>query len=162
MSLNIKLQVTVVSGDRSLKFHLRQGVYIFFSDRLVDVLGIDRKELNPDGSIGHADHKAVYRGHIDTSVGYHTCWIYSNFVEHGLVGSQRVPLLRMFSVSSPNSYIHQVFERPYYVPVCGSYFPMLEVFIRDISGTTVPFAPGEAVLNVHFRRRMTGRLLGKA
>ena len=142
-------------GPNSLRLELAPNLKIFFSDRLLNVLGLNRKELNEDGSIGSESQPTVYQGFVDWQVGRHSLWVHSNCCAHRLVGDLSVPLLRTLLLSEKDvgRVFKSVYIHPHYIPVSQNFFSALEVYITDNTGKDVSFFPGEVVMTLHFRRR---------
>ena len=142
-------------GKKSLRIRLPKKVKLALSERLVDVMGINRKELNDDGSLGSFSKPTTFYGTIDWAVGSHSLWVYSNCCAHRPVGDVGVPLLRtLLTVSKDEGVMFKkLFNLPYYLAVSQSFFNSLEVFITNNQGQQVPFFPGEGLVTLHFRPR---------
>ena len=143
-------------GTNVFGLHLDTEMYVKFTPRMRKVLGVDPKYVDECGRVGTIEHEGMtIEGVVDLTAGFHSMWVYSNCCEHRAVGGVRVPLLRTLVLKSKDfeRVYHRIFIRPDYVPVSLNYLPSLEVFITDNTGTPIPFFPGEAVVNLHFRPR---------
>ena len=133
---------------------LRPRTVIIATPFLLDVLGIQGQENH---TLGHktSSEGRVYQGLVDTDVRYRTLWLYSNVCEHRGVGDTRAPLLRTIPVFRERGHVQMyiAYDRPWYIPVSGNYFPAIEILINNTAGEIVPFRPGQVVATLHFKKR---------
>lgn len=138
-------------------FRLRtpKNVFIKMTDKMMNVLGLDPRERNPQGFFGSAKKRCITWGHVDAWVGSKSLWVYSDCCEYRAVGGSRVPLLGTVCVSKweATDLVNRQYDSPLYLPVRQHYIDSIEVSIKDNTGGDVSFFPGEALMTLHFRRR---------
>ena len=80
--------------------------------------------------------------------------IYSNIVEPQIVGHTVAPLLRVVTVKGKDGdMIHEMFDRPHYLPLSRKNFQTIETVIRTHTGNHVPFERGQLIIKLHFRQK---------
>ena len=84
----------------------------------------------------------------------HSMYIYTNIIEHHIVGDTRAPLLRIVNVEGkPGETITKLYDSPHYVPIKQKLIGTVEIDIRDGSGQVIPFVTGTVIVKLHFRKR---------
>lgn len=79
-------------------------------------------------------------------------FFYTNIIEYQVVGSARLPLLRV--VDSKNLEHQSAFFNPYYIPLSVNHLDEIGCFLYNSRGIPTDFNPGGRTVAVfHFRRR---------
>ena len=91
----------------------------------------------------------------DLSGGEHTLFVYSNIVEHQIIGDSLAPLLRVVCPEQKgfgSALTSEKYIKPYYVDVSRSFIDVIDIQIRTTTGKLYPFISGSPViLKLHFR-----------
>ena len=70
----------------------------------------------------------------------HSMFLYSNIIEHHIVGDTRAPLLRIVNVEgTPGETITKLYDSPHYIPIKQTLIGTIEMDIRDDTGRAIPF-----------------------
>lgn len=148
------IKMTYAMGNNHVILTLRRRVFVTFSQRLRDALGLGSESVTVSGALGSEREKKSYLCALDINAGFRSLWVYSDCCEHRLVGDVRAPLLRtLWKNDYPEFAFHDTFRPPYYLPVSGGHLSSLEIVITDNTGKPIAFRPGEVVLTLHFRPR---------
>ena len=84
----------------------------------------------------------------------HSMFIYSNIIEHHIVGDTRAPLLRIVNVEGkPGETTTKLYDSPHYIPLKQKLIDTIEMDIRDDTGRAIPFVSGKLIVKLHFRKR---------
>ena len=118
------------------------------SPKLARVLGLKSTYGRKNGH--QLDHG---EGIIDVEDGLHNLYIYTNVVEHQVVGPTLSQLLRVIPVADEKSSKPTIltFQNIHYLPVRKQAYDSLEIDIRDVSGAPVSFQRGHILVTLHFR-----------
>ncbi len=85
---------------------------------------------------------------------FHSMFLYTNIIDHHMVGDTRAPLLRIVNVEGESGEtITKVYDSPHYVPLKQKLVDMIEMDIRDDTGRPIPFVSGKVIVKLHFRKR---------
>ena len=80
--------------------------------------------------------------------------MYCPLVEPRMVGDAQVPLLRIVPLEGRDEeMITRVFDLIQYCPLLQRRFQIVEIDIRDDTGSIVPFERGRVVVTLHCRKR---------
>ena len=92
---------------------------------------------------------------VDVMRDYSTLWVYSDIIEHQLVGDSSVPLLRTVPTTRDVSdeYVSWHYNHPDYVRVSKKHINTITIDIRSNAGEKVVFRSGKVLCKLHFRRR---------
>ena len=85
----------------------------------------------------------------------HQLYVYTDIIEHQLVGDTTAPLLR--TVPAGNTFGETVdvdFTKLRYKPVARSLVNDIEIDIRDETGKRIPFQNGRVIVKLHFRQKL--------
>lgn len=91
----------------------------------------------------------------DITAGIRTLLVYSNIVDHTVVGNSFSQLLRQVAIRSNSNFGEQIVETyntPIYVPVQPAEIKRIEILIKDDNGQDIDFKYGRTVCIVHFRK----------
>ena len=85
-------------------------------------------------------------------------YLYTDIVDHVVVGHAVAPLLRIIPMKSfiGNNYIEHythVFNKPHYLPVSLQHIESIHIDLRNDQGQNIPFITGRSIVKLHFRRR---------
>ena len=124
-----------------------QSSAVVVSERLSKILGFDPPILsfnrNVRGNMSPCLDPAMF--HI---------FIYTDIIEHQIVGDSMVPLLRMVNINGEKgTAVTQVF-RPYYVPLSRFEFDTIEILLCNEFGEEIIFDKGQSVVTLHFRKKV--------
>ena len=100
-----------------------------------------------------------YSPNIDA--GYNHIFVYSDIVEHTIVGDMFAPILRVIPFKTSNSlendngsqHTNHEISDAHYVPVSKSEFDTVHINISGDSGSPVQFVTGKTIVKLHFRQR---------
>lgn len=138
---------------------INQGTSIHFSPAICSMLGIGSRQ-NPIANVEETPLHWRANNVCDINRGFSSMYVYCNVLEHIPVGDTKAPLLRIVNVSGKSGdTIHEVYEKPLYVPLQQKNFDSIEVDIRSDSGDSIPFEYGKLVVTLHFRLRKLPYLL---
>lgn len=116
-----------------------------FSESLVNVLGVE------DVEFGQGIHSGSRQCDIDK--GQTAFYVYSNIVQHQIVGDTMAPLLRVVPIrgKEKDTYRTEEFQHVMYVPTINSRTDIFEIDIRRDDGEPVSFQTGKVVITLHFK-----------
>ena len=125
--------------------HPEAKILVQLSTKLQRMLGFETFPQNFD--------TITAREVIDIFDGEHYIFVYSNVLEHRIVASQMVPLLRILPVSATGD-LHnvQTFQNLHYFKARKQVFTSLEIDLRSLTGEKIPFQRGQIILTLHFRK----------
>lgn len=82
-------------------------------------------------------------------------FVYTDIIEHQIVGRAQAPLLRTFKTEGVHGEITAVsFQNLHYKTVAKKEFGSIEVRITDGDGKDVDFSAGDVTLILHFRQKV--------
>ena len=90
---------------------------------------------------------------IDLNAAHNNVYIYSDIVEHSIVGDVLAPLLRVSPYSNGDVIGHREFKVPQYYPVAKTNFDQILVQICGDVGEPVQFVGGKSLVKLHFRKK---------
>lgn len=124
--------------------------FVNFSGNLAKMLGYG------DGSTEHVlvalNETAKYSPDFRTDRSH--MFVYCNIIEHQVVGDSLARVLRIvnFEKDQNSSLTCEKYLRPYYVPVDRESVDIIEISVKDITGSAFPFVSGSPVIvKLHFR-----------
>ncbi|KAJ8043891.1 hypothetical protein HOLleu_11191 [Holothuria leucospilota] len=85
----------------------------------------------------------------------HQLYVYTDIIEHQLVGDTTAPLLR--TVPAGNKFGETIdvdFSKLHYKPIARSLINNIEIDIRDETGMSIPFENGRVIVKLHFRQKL--------
>jgi hypothetical protein len=136
-----------------------RGVSLQFSPTICEMLGIGYRQ-NPIANEEEALLRWKANHAADVKRGFSSLFVYCNLLEHIPVGDTTAPLLRIVNVTGKNGdNVHEVYEKPLYVPLQQKNFDSIELDIRNDVGDSIPFESGKLVALLHFRLRKQPYLL---
>lgn len=100
---------------------------------------------------GQGVHNGIRQCDIDE--GQTAFYVYSNIVQHQMVGNTMAPLLRVVPIRGKerDTYRTEEFQHVMYVPTINSRTDIFEIDIRRDDGEPVSFQTGKVVITLHFR-----------
>ena len=109
------------------------------------------------------DSEALFVRPMDLNMGMNLLYVYTDIIQHNIVGNLFAPLLRVipFKVSNEakaqNGAIqsHYEFLHPQYLPLSQSQLDTIRISINGDMGQPIVFVQGKAVVTLHFRRKRT-------
>ena len=118
------------------------------SGKLATILG-----LNSNESLVVRNNRAEYAPHpADIYGGCYNMFIYSDIVDHQLVGDSYVPLLRSINITDISKrHCILTFDKPHYVHVSRDPLGDIEIDLKSDQNTNIPFTHGKVILKLHFR-----------
>lgn len=122
------------------------GVFIEFSDLLSNIFGFEKK------SYGFGLHQSIRQS--DINEGQCAFYVYTNIIEHQLVGDTMAPLLRVVPIRGDKSDTNrsEEFRHVFYFPTINSRSDQIEILIRRDNGEPVSFQTGKVVITLHFKK----------
>lgn len=81
------------------------------------------------------------------------CFIYSNIVNHQIVGSDHLRLLRIVFLPNNDGGICITYDTPHYMKISVNEINNLNIYIKDIRGLPFQFSHGSVIVKLHFRPR---------
>lgn len=92
----------------------------------------------------------------DITGGFTSLYVYTDIVEHQIVGDVYVPLLRCVPVQGQNNEcVNICYDKPHYVSVSKHHVDTITVEIKTDQNKKVPFRFGKVIVKLHFRPRRT-------
>ena len=164
MRVSQKMNAVVLSyntATRKSKLEiLDETVKIVFSIELAKFMRIPLVEVHPTAIKVEHWHgplkKGVYESEqiIRMDREFEAVYVYTDLIEHRVVGDIVAPLLRMIPISKTDGdMVHYIFTKPYYVPLLRTRFDSVEILLTTDTGQTVVFEDGKTVVTLHIRRR---------
>jgi hypothetical protein len=163
MLRNQKNNIHFVYNEHERKFLacVSKGYAVHFSAQLSIALGLGDGASTLAGQSETENTERHFFGEkikapftVDLNRGLHTMFIYSDIVQHQLVGDVNVPLLRTIPVTGENGdVIVHAFDNIHYMGLARSTFQEIEVVITDDIGMKVPFEQGRVIVKLHFRKK---------
>lgn len=152
---NGQIQITYNKHSRKVKLGLKPTAKIKLHPGLAEALGFRPAEFtNDDYPSRNSTFKYFESPNVaDPNFDLKLFYIYSDIVEPQIVGHTVAPLLRVITVKGEDGdMVHEVFDRPHYVPLSRKNFQTIETIIRTHTGRLVPFERGQLIVKLHFRQ----------
>lgn len=90
----------------------------------------------------------------DMRAGVVSLYIYTDLVEHTIVGDTVAPLLRAVAIQSNfGDIVDKVFQVSHYIPVLKKDFDTVEIEIKTDQNRLLEIQFGKTIVKLHFRRR---------
>ena len=151
-----KIGITYNKHTRKVKITLTSGAKLKLSPGLAESLGFTPGEYaNEEEPIRENREKIFEAPNVaDPNYDFKLLYIYSDIVEPQIVGHTVAPLLRVVTVKGKDGdMIHEMFDRPHYLPLSQKNFQTIETVIRTHTGNYVPFERGQLIIKLHFRQK---------
>lgn len=106
--------------------------------------------------LGVLPHVAVQKMPFtaDITGGFNTLYIYTDIVDHQIVGDAYVPLLRCIPVQGKaGDCINNIYDKPHYIPLNKHHIDTITIEIKADQNKNVPFRFGKVIVKLHFRTR---------
>lgn len=106
--------------------------------------------------LGVSPHVAVQKMPFtaDITGGFNTLYVYTDIVDHQVVGDAYVPLLRFIPVQGKSGdFVNNIYDKPHYIPVNKHHIDTITVEIKTDQNKNVPFRFGKVIVKLHFRPR---------
>ena len=151
--------------------HTQNKIEVGFSESLLTRLG---GVAEPEVAYAMKSHPAtpqyvsrtqdsfhIFKYPIDLNMGMNLLYVYSDLVQHNMVGYQWAPLLRVIPFKTkkeasllPNGSVQNYYEfqHPQYLPLAKTEFDTIEMSIRGDTGNPISFVQGKSVVTLHFRK----------
>ena len=132
---------------------LKSGVKIEFSERVRIILGFVE---NPGWKSESKEipHQFVNDYDVDVRGGRHTLFIYSDLVDHSIVGDTIQPILGTAALQGKPGdivvYEPQILD---WTPLRSNKIQTIRIYIRDEVGEKIPFQGGRVIVTLHLRKR---------
>lgn len=85
---------------------------------------------------------------------YEAVYVYTDLIEHRMVGDIKAPLLRIIPISQKDQdVVYYTFTKPHYIPLLRSHFNSVEMLLTVDTGKPISFDKGKTVVTLHIRRR---------
>ena len=124
-------------------------VTVIFRGKLARILGFeDRIPLifPPKRAVKYAPHVADIYG------GEYALFLYTDIIEHQLVGDHFVPLLRCVQITGEHRNVVTItYDKAHYVRVCRSHIDDIVLEVKSDQNSNIPFQYGKVVAKLHFR-----------
>ena len=125
-----------------------EHITIVCRGKLAAILGLNAgvKQTARKSKAGYAPHPTDIHG------GCYNMFIYSDIIDHQLVGDSYVPLLRSINITdtSKRHCIH-MYDKPHYVHVSRDPLGDIEIDLKTDQNTNIKFTYGKVILKLHFR-----------
>ena len=129
-----------------VNFSIPEGVTARVSPEFAEVLGFTPYQLLEGEGVARYTH--------DIHRGVNLVYVYCNVVDSQIVGDVYAPLLRTVAVKGGyGDVISEIFDRPHYVNVNTDEVSMIEINIKDDTGTDLSFQFGKVLCKLHFRQK---------
>ena len=144
-------QLRVDKLTRKIGIHLCNGMRIFFSPGLGNILGYNERE-DVINVYGISDIVITLHDTYNTDINCQSLFVYCDILERVIVGDTKAPLLRSLSVSGKHgNIVREIYDKPMYVPIQKKHFESVEIDIRRDFGEPVSFVNGKSSVTLHFR-----------
>lgn len=150
------IQIIYNKHTRKVKIGLKPTARIKLLPGLAESLGFIPKEFsNNDDPVRDSPFKYFEGMKVaDPNFDLKLLYIYSDIAEPQIVGHTVSPLLRVIPVKGKDGdMVHEVFDRPHYVPLSRKNFQTIETVIRTHTGRLVSFERGQLIVKLHFRQK---------
>ena len=128
-------------ADRELSF--------IFQGKLARILGLDADKpfiVPPRKKIRYAPHAADFFG------GEYSLFVYTDIIEHQIVGDHYVPLLRCVQITGEHTKVVSInYDKPHYTCLRKTDISDIEIAIKNDQNYNIPFQYGKIVVKLHFR-----------
>jgi hypothetical protein len=132
--------------NHKINMKVKQNSQVIISPLLQSMLGF-RQAIFPAGEY-------VSDWVVDVKKGLNYLYVYFPLVEPRMAGDVQVPLLRIVPAEgNDGEMITRVFDPMQYCPMLQRRFQTVEIYIRDDTGSLVPFERGRVVVTLHCRKR---------
>lgn len=134
-------RVTITLEEPAMDIQLSNG--------LAYMLGYDAENFHDiSDDPGIAPHPP------DLRAGVVSIYVYSDLVEHTIVGDTVAPLLRAVAIQSNfGDIVEKTFQVPHYVPLLKKDFDSIEIEIKTDQNRLLDIQFGKTIVKLHFRRR---------
>ena len=131
------------NGSRRISDKATENYYLQCDAQLASILG-----LFPDQDVKIIPFPA------DITGGFNSLYIYTDIVEHQIVGDYYVPLLHCVPVRGENNECVNIgYDKPHYIPVSKNHIDTIAIEIKNDQNKNVPFRFGKVTVKLHFRPR---------
>ena len=131
--------------SRKVTVSMTQGGKLHFFTGLAEILG-----FFPNTVID----KSTRAPNMANLQNISSLYVYCDLVDAQLVGDTHAPLLRIVNVEGKHGeMIRHTFHTPYFLPLRSQEIETVEVYIRDETGSKVPFQGGKVIVTLAFRKR---------
>jgi hypothetical protein len=116
-----------------------------------------KKKMNPVEYPGSNFNKGFHEGFrcADLNAGLQSLFIYSNIVDHSLVGNELAQLLRIVENPSNKKYGDVVtieYQKPHFIPLQSNSFDSIELESRDDTSQLIKFNFGRVIIKLIFKK----------
>ena len=130
----------------SMKIYM-DSVVVRLSNKLQRVLCLDS-----DTYKGAAGFQGT--GPVDVHNNSSAIYVYCDIIEARPVGDIMAPLLRILPIVNKNvDVIHQIYEKPHYIPIAKRRFNTMELLLATDRGAALSLEKGTTIVTLHFRRQ---------
>lgn len=81
------------------------------------------------------------------------CFIYTDIIEHQIVGADRMQLLRIVFLPNNNGGLCISYDSPHYLNLINGDIANINIYIKDVRGLPYYFSHGNVTVKFHFRRK---------
>ena len=123
-----------------------------FKPKLSRILGLPVASDTQMGVI-NLQSSRVYAPHpADISCGFYTLYVYTDVIQHQVVGDHFVPLLKCVDITgSTQEAVTVTYEKPHYVTVSKDHITDIAIEVKTDQDIRVPFKYGKVIAKLHFR-----------
>lgn len=90
----------------------------------------------------------------DITGGFNSLYLYTDIIEHQIVGDTAVPLLRCVPIQGKtHEFITITYDKPHYLPLSKHHIETITVEIKTDQNRYVPFRYGKVIVRLHLRPR---------
>lgn len=147
-----KIVIAYNKNTKRIKVNLKKNARLVLPEGLAEKLGFLPGEVNNANEILPSARVVESPFIVDLNSDFHLFYLYTDIVEPQVIGDVQAPLLRIITVRGQDGgMIHELFDRPHYVPILRKNFQTIEIVIRTHSGQLVSFARGKLIVKLHFR-----------
>ena len=126
-----------------IRFNGPQNYSFSFEDQLATLLGVP---------IGKIVKKTIFSP--DITGGFNSLYIYTDIVDHQLVGDTAAPLLRCVPVRGAiHDFTTITYDKPHYVAINKLHIKTISVEIKTHQNRHVSFCYGKVIVRLHLRQR---------
>lgn len=151
-----KIVFTYNKHTRKVKISLKPDARVVLLPGLAECLGFLPGEFaNEDYPSRDSPYLVFESPNVaDPTYNFNLLYVYNDIIEPQIVGDTFAPLLRVITVKGQDgNMIHELFDRPHYIPLARKNFQTVETVIRTHMGRLVSFERGNLIVKLHFRQK---------
>ena len=124
------------------------------SKPLCEILGFDQCTFSAGNNLDQLPKRIEASHEVDLDAGLHSIFVYTDLVEHTVIGDTLAPILRIVKVAGKHGrQSTATYNAPLYQPVKTNRFDVVTIKMASQTGEPILFNRGQAIVTLHFRPR---------